>query len=405
MVTRHIRSSTVAGAACALLVWAPPASAVPDCPSPPQAKTLLADQGRLESIVGDARGRLYYTDLTDNRLLRLDGPGQQPRVLATGMKRPGGLVWRPDGSLVAGFSGGALSGVPGNGMAGLFRVNPETGAKQEIVSGLDQANGLARDRSGFLYTSNNIAGEIVRVGPDNSVERHWADLDSPNGLVVDRAGKHLFAAETFRPARITRIPLAQPAAATPFFDAGPADVAAGLDGLTRDGADRLFVAANGGGEIWRVTAGNHACALARGLTLPSSVRFGGGGSFPRRNLYAVTFSGDVIELADATDRPPPAPPGSPGAGRPAAGKPKLELSVRPGSAETETLTRFTFTVTSRGHAVAGALVTFGRKTATTGQRGHAAISRRFEAPGTATARVTRAGYRSARIAIVVRDDD
>jgi sugar lactone lactonase YvrE len=390
-------------AGCLTLLGASPAGAVPDCPSPPKAKVLLTGQGRLESIIGDARGRLYFTDLSDNRLLRLDGPGQQPRVLATDMKRPGGLVWEPGGTLVAGFSGGAASGVPGNGMAGLFRVNPETGAKRAFVTGIDQANGLARGRDGSLYTSNDISNEIVRVRPNGSVERHWADVESANGLVIDTTARYLFVAQTFTPAKIARLPLANPGNATTWFSAPPEDTAAGLDGLTRDGADRLYAAANGGGEVWRVTSGNRACALVRDLSLPSSVAFGGGGSFDRRNLYVVTFSGSVIELARATDRPPSTPPGSPGGHKPAK-RPKLNLSVHPRVTRAEKRTRFEFTVTSRGRAVAGAKVRLGGDTATTGKHGRAHISRRFDRPGTVHASVSRAGYRAGTVTITVRED-
>jgi hypothetical protein len=69
----------------------------------------------------------------------------------------------------------------------------------------------------------------------------------------------------------------------------------------------LFVAANGAGEVWRIDAQGHACALARNLGLPSALDFGGGGAgFDQRNLYVVTFGGAVVELEGATDRPPSA---------------------------------------------------------------------------------------------------
>jgi hypothetical protein len=93
-------------------------------------------------------------------------------------------------------------------------------------------------------------------------------------------------------------------------------------------------------------------------------------------------------------------PGGPG---PAA-KPKLALDVHPRTTETGELTRFEFRVTSRGHAIAGATVRLGAKTKTTGRRGRASISRRFNHPGTATARVTRAGYRPGRVTITIADD-
>ena len=184
----------------ASLGLAAPAAAVPDCPPPPSARVIASDQGRLESIISDERGRLFYTDLTNNRMLRLDAPGQEPRVLAQEIPRPGGLAFDSDRSLVTGFNGGALSGVPGNAMGGLFRVDPETGEKQTFVRGLDQANGLVRGPDGAFYTSNNIGGGIVRVNPDGSVQTGWANVESPNGLAIDTRGRFLYAAQTFTPA-------------------------------------------------------------------------------------------------------------------------------------------------------------------------------------------------------------
>jgi gluconolactonase len=292
----------------AALAAAPPALAVPDCAVLPQARVVVTDQGRLESIASDAAGRLFYTDATADRLLRLDAPGAQPVVVATAMARPGGLAFDSDGSLVAGFNGGALAGVPENGRAGLFRVDPETGAKQVVASGLDQANGVVRGPDGAIYASNNIAGEIARIAPDGTIDEAWAQLDSPNGLALDAAGGRLLAAQTFRPANVAAVPLADPARPSTHYAAPLPDVAAGLDGVALDGAGRLYAAANGAGEVWRIEPdGSGACALARGLGLPSAVGFGGGGGgFGERNLYVVTFTGRVVELADATDAPPAA---------------------------------------------------------------------------------------------------
>ena len=43
---------------------------------------------------------------------------------------------------------------------------------------------------------------------------------------------------------------------------------------------------------------------SRGLPTVSSLSFGGGKQgFPNRNLYAVTFTGMLVELANATDQP------------------------------------------------------------------------------------------------------
>ena len=70
--------------------------------------------------------------------------------------------------------------------------------------------------------------------------------------MVDTTGTWLYVAQTFVPAAISRVELADPAQVEAWFTAPAADFAAGLDGLTRDAHDRLYVAANGGGEVWRV---------------------------------------------------------------------------------------------------------------------------------------------------------
>ena len=127
-------------------------------------------------------------------------------------------------------------------------------------------------------------------------------MQTPNGLVIDSRGRYLYAAQTFKPASIAQIDLAHPENITTYVAAGPADIAAGPDGITRDSADRLYVAANGAGEVWRVDRDRTICVLARGFPTVSSLSFGGGKpGFPRRNLYAVTFTGLLVELPNVVD--------------------------------------------------------------------------------------------------------
>ena len=394
---REWRFLVVAVLVAAVAVAAPPAGAVPDCANPPQVRDVATGQGRLESIASDARGRLFFTDLTADRLLRIDAPGQEPKVLATGMARPGGFAFEPDGSMWVGFSGGAFSGVPQNGMAGIFRIDPETGEKKVFVDGLDQANGMARAPDGSLYTSNNIANEIVKVRRDGTAERGWSGIESPNGLVIDGEQRHLYAAQTFTPAKISRIDLSTKATET-YFAAEPGDSSAGLDGLARDAADRLYAAANGLGEVWRIDTDKKACALARGLTMASNVAFGGGPpGFPRANLYVVTFGGRLVELANATDRPPAPPFASP---QPAA-KPALRLSVGPRRARAGRATGFRFKVTSGGRAVAGATIKAAGRRPVTGADGRARLVYRFNEPRLVRVRAVLSGYRPASSTIRV----
>ena len=72
--------------------------------------------------------------------------------------------------------------------------------------------------------------------------------------------------------------------------------------MTRDGMNRLYVAANGAGEVWRVNRDRTICALARGYPTVSSLTFGSGKrGFSSRNLYIVTFTGMLVELVNVLD--------------------------------------------------------------------------------------------------------
>lgn len=281
------------------------AEAVPDCGRAPVVRVLASGQGQLESVIADDRGRLYFTDLRGGRLLRLGSRAAEPAVLVDGITAPGGLTWMPDGSLLVGYGDSAATASRGteNPQAGLLRVDPKTGAYTLFATGLTMANGVTRGPDGAVYASNDFGIGVDRV-LDGQVELAWAQLPSSNGLVVGSDGETLYAAQTFvTPPSIAAISLTDPPTVSTYFTAtDPADSVAGLDGLTRDDHDRLYVAANIGGAVWRVGKDRNACALAHMAPVgPSSVAFGTAtGKRPhgagRRNLYVTTFQGDLLQL-------------------------------------------------------------------------------------------------------------
>jgi sugar lactone lactonase YvrE len=296
-------SAVLAGLALALLPSS--ASALAPCPGPaPAVKVLAAGQGRLESAIVDPRGRLFFTNET--QLLRLDRPGATPKVLVDGVDGPGGLVVDRDGSLLMGRGNTLQDGLVGDftGPAGILRVNPDTGATSTYATGLSMANGVARAPDGTLYGTNDLGSDVDRVLPGGVTQRGWAKVDSGNGDAVDTTGRWLYVNQTFRPAAVQRVDLLHPDRVTTYAaPTDPADLPAGLDGMTRDARDDLYLAANGAGQIWKVVPGAppRLCLLVGGLAMfpsgPSAVATGVGHSpFPARNLYAVTFGGDVLEI-------------------------------------------------------------------------------------------------------------
>jgi gluconolactonase len=284
------------------LAAAPAAQAVPNCTNPPAPHVLYSGFGTLESVISDSQGRLYFTDPSNDRIMRADNPGATPQPFATGVDSGGGMVIDPaTGDILAGYGDALANGLTGllNPQAGVVRVNKDTGAVTPYATGTQMSNGIAMGPDGAVYASSDVGLGIDRIDSGtHAVHLNWASLYSSNGLVVDSTGTWLYAAQTFQPPAIARIKLSDPSNLRAVFNGGPEDLIAGLDGLTRDEQDYLYVAANTGGAVFKVDPATGAgCALARGLTNPSAVAFGGGDTgFLKSSLYVVGFGGQVIEL-------------------------------------------------------------------------------------------------------------
>ncbi len=286
------------GAIAAVFAAAPaPALASPAaCPGyTEQPRTLITGRGTLESVTVDPHGHLYFTDVTAGELLRVNRPGAKPKPVIAGIESPGGLTWVA-GKLIVGYGDSIATASSTNPVAGLISYNPKTGRSHRLISGTQMSNGLAHGPDGAIYASSDVGTGIDRVF-DGKIELNWASLPSPNGMAVSRNGKWLYANQTFYPAQISRIEIADPSNVDVYAKADQADIAAGLDGMTRDRSGRLYVAANGGGWVGRVDRDRSFCTLAPGTGMTSAVALGHGKrGFSRRNLYAVNFDGELIEL-------------------------------------------------------------------------------------------------------------
>ena len=286
------------------LVAAPAALAVPACPSQPEARVLYAGPNVLESVAVDRKGHVFFTDSDAGNVLTLPNGGGEAKIVATGIDAPGGIVFKRNGDLLVGFGDSIAQATDGEASpdAGLVRVNPKTGKTTTVVKGLQMANGVARAPGGTIFASSDLGTGIDRI-QHGEIELGWATLVSPNGLIVDRTGKYLFANQTFTTAAIQRIPLDDPAHPETYFSAAPTDAAAGFDGITRGSGDTLYVAANGAGQVWRIDGPGSACSLLSRDPFPSGpsdVAFGRShGGIPRSSLLVTTFGGELIELRNA----------------------------------------------------------------------------------------------------------
>jgi len=302
-------------AAAAALVAAAPAAAVPDCTGGLlEKRVLISGKGLMESVIVDDRGRLFYSDGGLKAILRVDRPGAEPRVLTDGIEAPGGMAFDGAGKLLVGYGDSVQNGSTGLLMprAGIYRVDPDTGARTTYATNTQMSNGMVRAVDGTVFVSSDLSPRgIDRVSPTGGVQIGWAAVNSANGLAIDRSGRYLFAAQTFQPAAIARVEISNPATIETFAAAGPGDMQGGPDGMDIDAQDRLYVAVNLAGELWRVGTDRSICALGRGLGMASAVALGRGAQgFAAGNLYVVNFGGVLTELRGAgpgAAAPPAAP--------------------------------------------------------------------------------------------------
>ena len=280
------------------------AAAAPDCRTPITPKVLASTGDVLEYGIFDSHGRFFYSDQTAGELMRVDHIGAAPVKLAA-ISSPGAMVFAPDGSIIIGEGDSAAKGATGDEQpqSGLLRVDPDTGATRTYATGLGMANGVALAPDGTVYATNDIGSDVDRV-KDGKVDHGWASVYSSNGAIVSPDNRYLYLTQTFAPAAIKRVTIANPSQVTTYVTAPATDVAAGLDDMTTDTRGNLYVAANGAGQVWKVSRSGAICVLARGLITPSDVNFGVGSN--ARNLYVVGFDGHITELpnvlpADAGD--------------------------------------------------------------------------------------------------------
>jgi sugar lactone lactonase YvrE len=278
------------------------ARAAPACEAAPTVRVLLRGYGSMESVAVDRFGRLYFSETPKDTIWRVSAPGASPTRFATGIDAIGGMFFDRDGSLVVGYGDGFANGAFGNlvGLAGLLRFNTGTGKPTTIATGTSMSNGVAKGPGGSIFTSNDVGFGIDRV-VGNRVEPRWSRLVSTNGMAVDSTERFLYADQTFLPAAVVRIDIDKPNSPVTFARASGADISAGLDGMRRDGHNRLYAAANSAGQVWKIDTHGRICILARGLANPSDVAFGRGKrGFRKGNLYVVGFGGKLYELAGVT---------------------------------------------------------------------------------------------------------
>jgi sugar lactone lactonase YvrE len=178
-----------------------------------------AAEARLAESIGiafDGAGNLYIADNFNHRIRRVDTGG----VITTfaGNGAPSGIVPIEDGSLASEvplanpwyltFDAAGNLVFSDVGLGGVFRIGTD-GRISRVPADVRNPNGVGFDAAGNLYIADADNQRIVKVGADGTVTTIAgtgtagfsgdggpgtdAEINTPFGLAVDRAGNVYFA--------------------------------------------------------------------------------------------------------------------------------------------------------------------------------------------------------------------
>ncbi len=304
---RTLATSTALISSLFAIFAATAAAEVPLCTGTHAQKTIYTDQGLIESVIVGNSGQFYFSSaptpaLDSSRLSKIQKPGATPTTVSEAGAGPGGLAWSKR-RLLWGYGNTPANGSSGDldPKAGLYSVNPVTGARTVISDHLGMANGIVRAKDGTIFASNDLGMKLDRI-KNGSTTNGWASLSGANGMTFSRGGKYLYANQTFlSPSRISRIEIADPTNIITYA-MSPDPGTAILDGLTRDRKGSLYATAWATGQIWKIDSKKRICVVATDIDRPSALAFGAGNmGFKGGNLYAAGFGGEIVKITGAID--------------------------------------------------------------------------------------------------------
>lgn len=261
-------------------------------PFPVQAQIFVQDAfTRCEGITFNGEGDLYVAG--NFRLWRVDTDGRVFHVCDAFSNL--GLAPIGDRDILFADFGPTNAWSHGYNRDGIvWRVTPE-GDRIEFASGMGDPNFVLVLDDGSFLVSDDATDEIHRVQTDGSVNIFTQQIDHPNGMALSEDGTRLYVAQMFKrispnvlDGRLWALTLSNNVIqGDPELIADLGDDAAN-DGLAMDVQGRIYVAAWGTGEIWRVDPqSGEEVLIARDMPGVASLAFGRG-DFDRHAIYATS---------------------------------------------------------------------------------------------------------------------
>ena len=261
-------------------------------PFPVQAEIFVQGKfTRCEGIAFNGEGDLYVSG--DQALWRVDTRGEVTHI--TDAYSNLGLAAIGDRDILFADFGPTNAWSHGHNRDGIvWRVTPE-GVKTEAATGMGDPNFILVMEDGSFLVSDDATDEIFIVGTDGSVNIFTQQVDHPNGMALSADGTRLYVAQMFKSispdvtdGRVWEIALVNDnIQGSPEMIANLGDQAAN-DGLAIDTQGRIYIAAWGTGEIWRLDPQTDELTLiARNMPGVASLAFGRG-EFERTAIYATS---------------------------------------------------------------------------------------------------------------------
>jgi gluconolactonase len=294
------------------------------CAAAADLAALIAPQAEVQKLAGDCqftegpayspRGYLLFSDIPNNRIVRLDADGKLTNYLKPS-GQANGLVFDAGGHLYA-CQGEARRVVKINAVDGKLEVLAERFDGKRLNS----PNDLALDGQGGLYFTDPRYGQrtddleqpvmgVYYVSRDGKVSRVIESLPRPNGILVSPDGKLLTVANP-NVREIWQYPITGPGqlgAGKVIFTGDEQLDGGGPDGMAHDAEGRIYATYSG---IVVLTADGALIGRIPVPERPANCTFGGpeGKTLyitARTSLYGLQMA--VAGAPLAKDGPRPAP--------------------------------------------------------------------------------------------------
>jgi sugar lactone lactonase YvrE len=274
-----------------------------DEPDFPAEATILVDGvfQRCEGIAFNGEGELYVAG--NAALWRVETTGDVTKI--ADMYSNLGLA--PIGErdiLMADFGPTNRFNLGPNADGIVWRVTPGGDTTRVVNGGIGDPNFVLVLADGSFLVTDDATDEILWVGEDGQPRLFTDAVGHPNGIALSSDGGTLYVAQIFESLRPTvtsgkvwAVPLEEgDLAGLPELLVDLGDAAAN-DGLALDEHGRVYVAANGFGQIWRVDpVSAETVLIAEDMPGAASITFGQG-AFNHEAIYVTsTRTGRVWEV-------------------------------------------------------------------------------------------------------------